>query len=78
MLLYSETIPEGEDIVIEDWPLEQLIKEKKKKGDKLPSPKMIWTGSKNPVPIVPAGLVRLIQIPVDSVPALPASKVDSS
>ena len=59
---------------MENQPQEQPIKEKKKKGDKLPSPKVILTGSANPVPIVPTGPVRLMQIPMGSAPVLPASK----
>ena len=60
VLPYIETIPQGEDIVIEDQPPEQLIKEKKKQGDKLPPLKIIVTVSVNPVPIVPVGQVRLM------------------
>ena len=59
---------------MEDWPVERPIKEKKKKGDKLPPSKMVVTGLVNPAPIVPAGPVRPMQIPVDNVPALPVAK----
>ena len=73
MLPYIKTVPQGEDIVIEDWPPKRPIKEKKQ-GDKPPPPKMIMTGSANLVLIVSAGLVRPMQIPVGSVLALPVPK----
>ena len=73
VLPYIETVHQGKDVVMEDQPSEQLIKEKK--GDKPSPPKMIVTGSANLVPIAPAGPVRLMQIPVGSTSALPASNV---
>ena len=61
-------------MVMEDWLVDRLIKEKKEEEEKLPPTKMIISGSANPVPITPIGLVRSMQIPVGSMPALPVPK----
>ena len=53
VLLYIETVSQGENIVMEDQSSEIPIKEKKKKGYKLSPPKIVMTGSANPGPIRP-------------------------